>query len=322
MTGLSAHVIRVWEKRYAAVAPSRTDTNRRLYSAEDIERLRLLAQATSAGNRISNLAALSSDELRDVIAATGGDPAFALPRADDDGAGESAARGGRFRPEEATVAAELVADALEATQRFAPQQLEEVLRRGAVRLGHNGLLSQVVSPLAVQIGDLWQMGRLTAAHEHFATALIRNFLGQHARPYPTGHDAPCAVVATPAGQLHELGAVMVAALAANLGWRVVYLGTSLPAAEIAGAALQNRARAVILSIVYPPDDLRLAADMEHLRTLLPTGVTVLAGGRAAAAYHDTLQRIGAQRPDSLDELALALDEMRQPVRATATAVTA
>lgn len=318
MTGLSTHVIRVWEKRYGTVTPNRTGSNRRLYSTEDIERLRLLAQATSAGNRIGHLAPLSNNELREILAASGGDVAFALPRPLEGGAAESIAGPGRARSWlEDGAASELVAEALQATRRFEAEQLEKILRRGAVRFGHNGLLSRVISPLAVQIGDQWQAGRLTAAHEHFATALIRNFLGQHSRPYAGGPDAPCAVVATPAGQLHELGAVMVAALAANLGWRVVYLGTSLPAAEIAGAALQNRARSVILSIVYPPDDLRVAADLEHLRALLPSDVALLAGGRAAAAYGDTLRRIGAQGPNSLEELALALDELRQPVRTTA-----
>lgn len=318
MTGLSAHVIRIWEKRYRAVTPSRTGSNRRMYSAEDIERLRLLAQATSNGNTISNLAPLANDELRELIAATGGEVAFAAGSPGD----TADARVSRTRAgggDEPTVEA-FIAEALGATRRFDAEKLEEVLRRAAVRLGHNGVLTRVISPLAVQLGDLWQAGQITAAHEHFATALIRNFLGRHARPYPAGVELPCAVVATPPGQLHELGAVMAAALATNLGWRVVYLGTSLPAAEIAGAALQNRARAVILSLVYPPDDPRLPAELQHLRSLLPASVALLAGGRSAAAYGQTLQQLGAQRLDSLEELSNALDELRRP--APATAITA
>ena len=318
MTGLSAHVIRMWEKRYSAVTPSRTGTNRRMYSAEDIERLRLLAQATSTGNTISNLAPLTNDELRELIAATGGDVDYASGSGEGArGSGASAAA--RGRPGEDSAVPDFVEGALLAARRFDTDRLEDVLRRATVRLGHNGLLTRVVSPLAVQLGNLWQEGQITAAHEHFATALIRNFLGRHARPYPAGVELPCAVVATPPGQLHELGAVMVAALATNLGWRVVYLGTSLPAAEIAGAALQNRARAVILSIVYPPDDPRLASELEHLRSLLPASVALLAGGRSAAAYAETLQHLGAQRMDSLEELAQSLDELRQPSSAATVA---
>ncbi|MFN0066765.1 MAG: MerR family transcriptional regulator [Limisphaerales bacterium] len=316
MTGLTAHVIRMWEKRYGAVSPNRTESNRRLYSAEDIERLRLLAQATAAGSTIRNLAPLPNDELRRVIAAGGGEVAFSSPAPKTEaerGAGSRSRRG------DAASSADLVREAVEATRRFDAEGLEVVLKRGEVQHGHNGLLVRLISPLAVELGNLWQSGQLTAAHEHFATALIRGFLARHARPYADSADGPCAIVATPSGQLHELGAVMVSALARNLGWHVVYLGTSLPAAEIAGAALQNQARAVILSIIYPPDDARLAGELQHLRGLLPTDVTVLAGGRAAGAYSDTLHRIGAQRPESLDELAGALDELRLPAPATVTA---
>ena len=54
--GLSTHVIRVWEKRYDAVSPDRTDTNRRLYSEQEIERLKLLRAATLSGHSIGNVA--------------------------------------------------------------------------------------------------------------------------------------------------------------------------------------------------------------------------------------------------------------------------
>ena len=62
-TGLSAHVIRVWEKRYGAVVPARTPTNRRLYSDEDIVRLQWLRQAVEAGQSIGRIAGLPTSEL-------------------------------------------------------------------------------------------------------------------------------------------------------------------------------------------------------------------------------------------------------------------
>ena len=67
-TGLSAHVIRVWERRYKAVQPSRTGTNRRLYSEADVERLGLLKQATQAGHSIGTIADLPVDRLMKIAA--------------------------------------------------------------------------------------------------------------------------------------------------------------------------------------------------------------------------------------------------------------
>jgi methylmalonyl-CoA mutase cobalamin-binding subunit len=118
-------------------------------------------------------------------------------------------------------------------------------------------------------------------------------------------------VATPAGQLHELGAVMINAAAAQLGWRTTYLGASLPAAEIAGAAVQANGVAVALSIVYPEDDPNLPDELLKLRRFLPTAVKILSGGRGAAAYREALSRIGALQPGDLDAFSHQLDVLRR-----------
>ena len=68
LSGLSPHVIRVWEKRYGAVTPVRTGTNRRLYSEEEIQRLRLLSRATAAGHRIGVIAHLGIRDLERLVA--------------------------------------------------------------------------------------------------------------------------------------------------------------------------------------------------------------------------------------------------------------
>ena len=65
-TGLSPHVIRMWEKRYGVVAPARTDTRRRLYTEADITRLGLLRQATLLGYTISRIA-FPTDQLQALV---------------------------------------------------------------------------------------------------------------------------------------------------------------------------------------------------------------------------------------------------------------
>ena len=115
---------------------------------------------------------------------------------------------------------------------------------------------------------------------------------------------------TPQGQLHELGAVMAAALAAEQGWRAVYLGPSLPAAEIAGIASQNKARAVALSIVYPDDDPNLERELRDLRRFLPQNVAVLVGGRAAEHYGTEIGAIGAVLIKDLAQLQAELAKAR------------
>jgi DNA-binding transcriptional MerR regulator/methylmalonyl-CoA mutase cobalamin-binding subunit len=296
-TGLSAHVIRIWEKRYGAVQPERTGTNRRLYSDEQIERLSLLREVTQSGHSIGHVAKLPTEKLRELSK-------------ESHGADGRASRGQTASPAAPTFLDECVA----AVKSLDARALEETLKRAATELGAHGLLQRVVAPLAQTIGELWRNGTITAAHEHFASAVIRIFLGRAARPFAGTDSAPVIVVATPTGQIHELGALLVGAAAANLGWHVTYLGASLPAAEIAGAARQNRARAVALSLVYPEDDPRLEGELTRLRESLPPEIMLLVGGRAMPAYHDALEKIGATQVTDLSDLSSTLDELRKPAK--------
>lgn len=299
LTGLSPYVLRIWEQRYGAVEPQRTATNRRLYSSGDVERLSLLREVTQAGYNIGQVATLPADKLRQLAAASGVVPArdHTLPKS-----GSPPSTNGFF---DACVAAVRALDA---------RAFEETLSRAATALGGVGVLQRVVAPMARTIGELWRGGTLTAAHEHFASAALRVWLGNAARPFGAVDAAPTLLVATPAGQVHELGALLVGATAAHLGWQVTYLGASLPAAEIAGAAVQKRARAVALSLVYPEDDPRLPGELTRLREALPAAMTLLVGGRAAPAYREVLDRIGAVSIEDLTQLGLTLDGLRKPSR--------
>ncbi len=297
LTGLSSHVIRIWEQRYTAVEPCRTPTNRRLYSQRDIDRLSLLRDLTHAGHSIGQVALLPTEELGKLLVASSGVQARVVSALT-----------------EVPASGSFLDECVAAIKLLDTHALEDSLKRGATALGGLGLLQRVVAPLAQILGDLWREGTLTAAHEHFASASIRVFLGSYAKPFGSTENAPVLVVATPAGQVHELGALLVGAAAANLGWRVTYLGASLPAAEIAGAARQNRARAVALSLVYPEDDPQLEGELMRLRESLPAEVKLLAGGRALPAYREPLERIRAIQIADLAQLGTTLDELRKSAK--------
>jgi methylmalonyl-CoA mutase cobalamin-binding subunit len=184
----------------------------------------------------------------------------------------------------------------------------------AYELGIQGLLQRVIAPLMQALGDLWRAGSIMAAHEHFATAVIRTFLGNATKPVAAAAAGPILLVGTPAGQTNELGALLAGASAANLGWRVIYLGASLPAAEIAGLARQHQACAVALSLVYPEDDPLPAGELKKLHSLLPSEVSLIVGGRAMPAYRSTLHEIGAISVEDLAGFCAVLDGLRHPAR--------
>jgi DNA-binding transcriptional MerR regulator/methylmalonyl-CoA mutase cobalamin-binding subunit len=292
-TGLSPHVIRVWERRYGAVKPTRTPTNRRVYRDEDLERLTLLHQATLLGHGIGQASQLSNDRLKSLL--------------DEASSGRSPTPQGKTSRQGHDHAARC----LEAIKSMDAKALDAQFQMAVMELGTQGLLTRVAAPLGQQVGDLWRGGEITAAHEHFLSAALRNFLGRHSQQFSVSSLAPTIIVATPAGQIHELGAVLVAAAAGNLGWKVIYLGTSLPAAEIAGAAREQGVRAVALSIVYPDDDPTLADELRQLRGYLPENIELIVGGRAAPAYAATLVEIGARVANKLEDLFPTLEAMRK-----------
>ncbi len=295
LTGLSVHVIRIWEQRYQAVEPRRGPTNRRLYSPGEIERLSLLRDLIHAGHRIGQLARLPAAKLRRLVAE--------LPAQE-----RATPRATAAAPADESLASEC----LPAIQSLDSRALAEVLERGAALLGAQGVLQRLLGPLAQTVGDCWREGGFTAAQEHFASHAIRGFLANLAKPFSGSDRAPVLVVATPAGQLHEMGALLAGAMAANLGWRVVQLGASLPAVEIAGAARQSQARAVALSLVYPEDDPSLPGELTRLRAALPVEVALLVGGRAVPAYREVLLSLGARLFEDLGQLGAALDGLRGP----------
>ncbi|MEI7912867.1 MAG: MerR family transcriptional regulator [Verrucomicrobiota bacterium] len=299
ITGLSMHLIRIWEQRYQAVEPQRTPTNRRLYAQSHIERLNLLREVTQAGYKISHVARLPMETLVKLAAESAAGSDRAAPSATD-----------------APPPSSLLDDCVVAIRALDAAALDEVFKRASTALGALGLLLHLIAPLSQALGEMWRAGEITAAHEHFATAVIRVALGQAAKSFGVHEHAPLLLVATPAGQIHELGALLVAATAVNFGWRVTYLGASLPAAELAGAAQLSRARAVALSLVYPEDDPQLAAELERLRDALPAETALLVGGRAMPAYRDVLENVGAVTVENLAHLGERLDNLRKPSNPT------
>ncbi|MDZ7361493.1 MAG: cobalamin-dependent protein [candidate division KSB1 bacterium] len=296
-TGLSPDVIRVWERRYKAVTPERTATNRRLFSEADIERLLLLHKATKAGHAIGQIANQPMKNLRQLLHLE----EAAMP------SGKQLAQ--RMAPDTSRVVC-ILDTCIHHVKQLDAESLKRTLQTAEIALSKPAIIEQLIVPLMHKIGDLWRDGTLRVIHEHMASAVVRSFLGNIQQAFEIPTTAPGIVVTTPIGQLHELGALMAAATASSEGWRVTYLGPNLPAEEIAAAVQQNNARAVALSIVYPGDDLRMAEEMRKLRRGVSNKVAILVGGRVAASYEEILQSIQAMLLKDMVSLGAVLESLR------------
>lgn len=293
-TGLSPDVLRAWEKRYAAVQPPRREgAGQRLYSDADVERLRLLRRVTQAGRSIGQVAELSTEELASLAREDEAQRTAALvqPRVD----------GRPSRP--------YLDRALREARALDASALEAVLRRAVVALRNDEFIDEVAVPFLVAVGEEWEAGTMGVAHEHMSSVVMRRVLGRIAETAEPDRGAPELVVATPARQVHELGALLVAATAAAGGWRVTVLGADLPAEEIASAARQRDANAVALSIIYPSPQAELSDELRRLRRELPAHVPVIVGGAGSRRLWSVLDEEGITFLPTLGELRRALAHM-------------
>ncbi|HRK36295.1 MAG TPA: MerR family transcriptional regulator, partial [Candidatus Hydrogenedentes bacterium] len=293
-TALSPHVIRVWERRYGAVAPPRTGTNRRLYSEGDVQRLTLLRRATLEGHSIGQIANCSMDELRKLVT------------------GQSSAS-----PSENT-ALNILADCKEAVSQMDGDALDAALGRASVAMSTPDLLNSVIGPLMEYVGTMWREGALRVANEHLATDTVRSFLAGRRATHRPHSAAPAIVITTPSGQTHEIGALMASLSACTDGWRDVYLGPNLPCEDIVAAVSASRAVALALSIVYPANDPVVTAELAFLAKHLPRDVAVFVGGRCAHAYAKQVSDMRGTLCNNLEEFRAALEALRQQVNLVTT----
>ena len=270
-TGVTPEVLRAWERRYKVVSPTRSPGGQRLYSDADVSRLSLLVKSSQAGRSVGSLARLPTHELELLV----------TQDADQ----------GRVRP---IPSGEHLALAMGAVRDMAPDRLLSLLRRALLSLGTLVFLEEVLSPLLVEIGEEWHAGRLGIVHEHTASAAVQRLLGWLIGELDAGTATRCLVLATPAGQQHSLGAMIAGAVAAHDGWRVVWLGADLPAAQIAAGAHDHAPDLVGLSVVGTDGFDSLRAELLKLREGLDARIPLLVGGSGARIL-DGLDGIGAIR---------------------------
>jgi DNA-binding transcriptional MerR regulator/methylmalonyl-CoA mutase cobalamin-binding subunit len=290
-TGLTPEVLRVWEKRYGVVTPSRAANGRRLYSSDDIERLSLLRLATLGGRRISEVAGLGTAALRALLS--------------EDIKAEKASA---HRESEASPVARLQADALAAVDVLDGAALHRIFSRALLSLDSLTFVEGLLAPFFAEIGRRWERGELDPYQEHMASSAVKLVLNQIMLSR-FDERAPVLVVTTPPGQRHEIGAMLAAIVAIGDDWKVLYLGVELPADDIVKAVRQGKAQAVALSLIYPEKDPALAGELKSLAERLPKEVALIVGGRAAASYARPLAKIGAYVVEDLTAFRAVLGRM-------------
>jgi MerR family transcriptional regulator, light-induced transcriptional regulator len=224
-SGVKAHTIRTWEKRYALVKPRRTPTKVRLYSDSDLRKIMNVAIATNAGVKISKIASLSADQLSDLVL-----------------------KGSANRQAVATPIDKLILATVSMDERLFTKELRKI----EATKGFEATVLEVLYPLLEKIGVLWQTGEVTPAQEHFISNLIRQkmFVAIDRLPLPDAK-ASKVILFLPEHEFHEIGLLFYHYLVRHVGHAGIYLGQSVPYDDLKRVVAAHKPRWIITSIITP-----------------------------------------------------------------------
>jgi len=224
LSGIKAHTIRIWEKRYGLLHPERTDTNIRHYSDDDLKRILNVSILNRHGIKISHIASMNEKEMTDKIVTISSDTS-----------------------NYESLIESLVVSMVDLDQ----DKLEKLLSRSIMQLGFEDSILNIVYPFLEKIGILWQTGAINPAQEHFISHLIRQkiIVGIDS-VIPANHPSPKHfLLYLPEGELHEIGLLFYSYLIQKRGHKVTYLGQWVPLADMASASTVLNVDYLLTSIV-------------------------------------------------------------------------
>ena len=255
-TGLSPDVIRAWERRYELLRPTRTPGNFRLYSADDISRLRLMQHYLGRGIPASQAAGLVHKVQTAALDSHPGLP-----------------------PEDVRRTLKLLGRSLE---HFDAGPADRTLERLLRVFPPGAVLRDVVLPYLRELGEKWACGETTIAQEHFASAFLEGWMLSMARGWGE-RGGRGAVLACVPGDRHTLGLIAFGLALRDLDWKVTYLGADTPLNAVDQAAEAVSADAVILASALPGT---LTPANDQLRDLARRH-PVAVGGAGVAPHRST-----------------------------------
>ena len=208
LSGIKAHTIRIWEKRYGLIAPQRTSTNIRSYCDTELRKLLNISILNRNGIKISKIAQLSADEIITKI---------------------------NQYSQEITSAESQIEGLTVAMIDLDEYRFEQVLARSIIHYGFEDAVMKVLYPFFVRIGLMWQTGSINPAQEHFITNLVKQkfFVAIDGLVVNNKPQARRFVFFLPEGELHEIGLLFSCYLAKKRGHHTLYLGQSMPMSDLA-----------------------------------------------------------------------------------------
>ncbi len=254
LSGVKAHTIRIWEKRYGLITPSRTATNRRYYNGDQLRRLMNVAMLLSQGYKISNLAELTDSQLTHHI-----EQLHNAPGAD-------------------IVCAALIHDLTTAMLGFEEAGFDKAFQSALDQFGFSESMLRVFYPFLKKTGLLWRVDKAQPAEEHFAACIIRNKIIALTAQLPlTDQTKDKFMLFLPPGEWHEIGLLFANYLIRAAGSPTIYLGQNVPYQDISKIANSIQPNFLLTFYITPKPKDELNKEIASLTASAPVAQVLISG---------------------------------------------
>ncbi|EQC52800.1 MerR family transcriptional regulator [Bacteriovorax sp. DB6_IX] len=269
ISGVSIHTLRAWEKRYQAVTPKRTETGRRVYSDDDIKKLKALNDLCSLGHSISSIANKEMNELQELL--------------QKHGATHSVEADTAVITSNPALSKETLNHLLMALEGNRLDIISHELYNLRMTISPRELALEVISPLMGMVGKYSEEGRISIVQEHALSSIIKFHLGKFVfRSYEEKRKAgDLYIITTPENEYHEFGILLASLLCTHYGKNFFYLGPNLPAQSLAEAINSLGGNKIILGTSYSTCDTEspyLTNYINDVLSLIPKDVDLCVGG--------------------------------------------
>lgn len=201
LTGIKAHTIRIWEKRYNLLIPERTSTQIRTYSDHELLLLLNISVLNKKGIKISNIAQMSPDEIINT--------SRTIQESDT----------------QDTAIEQFIVSVLELDERLFQQTFKGLTQKNDL----SEVFSEQIIPFLQRIGVMWVVGTINPAQEHFISNLIRQKVIAAIDALPVPHpDQPKIILYLPEHEWHEISLLIYHYHLRSRGMNSIYLGQALP----------------------------------------------------------------------------------------------
>lgn len=290
LTGLSKDVIRVWERRFGLLKPTRGANRYRNYSDEDVMMLRYLKEQLDGGASIGELAKLGREEL--VTRARASAPRAAVVE---------------------NMFGRLLRELVSTLNPLDRVTFERRLNGAVAVVPFDEALQGILLPLQEQVGQLWHDGQVNVALEHYVTNQIRQKIFSAMNQLPVAEFGATVVVACPPGEEHDMAALAVAYQCRVRGCRVYYLGSNVPIAALVKLCSDMKPDLAILSLPIVRQEEKITELIQALVHDVRPFTDLAVGGHGAVALRELFRTSHIQVLEDFNDLDRALDRlMRRP----------